>query len=90
MIYDLNDDGLFLDAYGRANVRVHDNVVLKTLTALNFASDKKGPVETVGGPFFIYRNLIDLRERTPGFRPEIHRRHQGLASWQCVQERRWK
>jgi Protein of unknown function (DUF1565) len=71
LIYDLNDDGLFLDAHGRANVRVHDNVVLKTLTALSFASDKKGSVETVGGPFFIYRNLIDLRERTPGYRPKF-------------------
>ena len=68
-IYDLNDDGLFLDANGRANVRVHENVVLKTLSPINFASDKKGPVENVGGPFFIYRNLVDVREPTPGYRP---------------------
>jgi Protein of unknown function (DUF1565) len=70
-IHDLNDDGLFLDAFGKKKVLVHDNVVLKTLSALSFASDKKGLVEDVGGPFYIYRNLIDLRERTAGYRPKV-------------------
>jgi hypothetical protein len=68
-ISEMNDEGLFLDAYGGANVRVHHNVILKTLSALSFANEATGGVDAVGGPFFIYRNLVDLREPTSGYRP---------------------
>ena len=68
-IRDLNDEGIVLDAYGKENVRVHHNVIVKTLSAISFASQAVGDAATVGGPFYIYRNLIDLREPTAGFRP---------------------
>jgi hypothetical protein len=77
-ISEMNDEGLFLDAHGGDDVRVHHNVILKTLSALSFASDATGDVEAVGGPFFIYRNLIDVREPTAGYRP---RRPGDIAVW---------
>jgi len=69
-VRNLNDEGLFLDAYGRNNVRVHHNVILKTLSAFSFAGEAVGDVTAVGGPFYIYRNLVDLREPTAGYRPK--------------------
>jgi hypothetical protein len=70
-VRDLNDEGLVLDAYGKRNMRVHDNVILKTLSAISFASQAVGSQDVVGGPFYIYRNLVDLREPTAGFRPRV-------------------
>jgi hypothetical protein len=70
-IHDLNDEGLFLDAYGKRNVRVHENVVVKTLSPVSFAGEREGDASVVGGPFFIYRNLVDVREPTAGFRPRF-------------------
>ena len=66
-INNLNDEGIFLDAFPSANVRIHENVILKTLSPLSFAG---GPV---GQPFYIYRNVIDVRAPTAGYRP----RHPG-------------
>jgi hypothetical protein len=66
-IHNLNDEGLVLDAFLSTNVRIHENVILKTLSPLSFAG------ATVGGPFSIYRNLIDVRAPTAGYRP----RHPG-------------
>ncbi|MGH9162006.1 MAG: hypothetical protein ACRD2X_18720, partial [Vicinamibacteraceae bacterium] len=62
-ISNLNDEGLFLDAYGREDVRVHENVILQTLSPISFASGH------VAGPFYVYRNLIDVRAPTAGHRP---------------------
>jgi hypothetical protein len=66
-ITNLNDEGLFLDANQSANVRIHQNVIVKTLSPISFAGEK------VAGPFYIYRNLIDVRAPTAGHRP----RHPG-------------
>jgi hypothetical protein len=44
-------------------------VILKTLSAISFAGQGVGDERVVGGPFYIYRNLVDLREPTAGFRP---------------------
>jgi hypothetical protein len=63
----LNDEGLFLDIFPSAKVRIHEHVILKTLSPLNFAGTQ------VAGPFYIYRNLIDVRAPTAGYRP----RHPG-------------
>src|SRR5262249_37226788 len=52
-----------LDANASQNVRVHENVIVKTLSPISFAGEK------VAGPFYIYRNLIDVRAPTAGFRP---------------------
>jgi hypothetical protein len=68
-IHDLNDEGLVLDAYGKQNVLVHHNVISKTLSAFSFASQATGSLNAIGGPFFIYRNLVDLREPIAGYRP---------------------
>jgi hypothetical protein len=69
-IYDLNDEGLFLDAYGREDVRVHENVILKTLSPISFAGAQVGGTEKVGGPFYVYRNLVDVRAPMAGHRPQ--------------------
>jgi hypothetical protein len=70
-INNLNDEGLFLDQYGKEDVRVHENVLLKTLSPLSFAGERKGGIEEVGGPFYIYRNLVDVRAPTAGYRPRF-------------------
>jgi hypothetical protein len=70
-LYDLNDEGLFLDAYGKQNVRVHENVILKTLSPISFAGEQVGGTDKVGGPFYIYRNLVDMRAPTAGYRPRF-------------------
>ncbi len=64
-VSNLNDDCLFLDApgYGVSGARVHENVFERCLAAIVMAG------EEVGGPRYIYRNLIDLRLPTAGFRP---------------------
>jgi hypothetical protein len=62
-INNLNDEGLFLDANLSQNVRIHENVIVKTLSPIGFAGEK------VAGPFYIYRNLIDVRAPTAGHRP---------------------
>jgi hypothetical protein len=64
-IHDLNDEGLFLDAYGGKDVRVHENVILKTLSPISFATEK------LGGPFYVYRNLVGVRAPTAGHRPRF-------------------
>jgi hypothetical protein len=66
-INNLNDEGLFLDANQSVNVRIHENVIVKTLSPISFAGGK------VAGPFYIYRNLVDVRAPTAGRRP----RHPG-------------
>jgi hypothetical protein len=66
-INNLNDEGLFLDANQSQNIRIFANVILKTLSPISFAGAK------VAGPFFIYRNLVDVRAPTAGHRP----RHPG-------------
>jgi hypothetical protein len=63
-INNLNDEGLFLDAYANAlNMRIFQNVIVKTLSAISFAGARDD------GHWYIYRNLIDLRRPTAGFRP---------------------
>jgi hypothetical protein len=66
-INNLNDEGLFLEDVPSANVRIHENVILKTLSPISFAG------KIVAGPFYIYRNLVDVRAPTAGYRP----RHAG-------------
>ncbi|MGH9630740.1 MAG: DUF1565 domain-containing protein [Bryobacteraceae bacterium] len=70
-IYDLNDEGLFLDAYGKEDVQVYENVILKTLSPISFAGDRTGDQAEVGGPFYVYRNLVDVRVPTAGHRPRF-------------------
>jgi hypothetical protein len=62
-IHNLDDEGLFLDANQSAEVRIHENVITKTLSPISFAG------EQVAGPFSIYRNLVDVRAPTAGHRP---------------------
>ena len=62
-INNLNDESLFLDAGSIANGVVHDNVITQGLTAISFAGS------STSGLWQIYRNLIDLRRQTAGYRP---------------------
>jgi hypothetical protein len=62
-IGNLHDDSLFLDGSATASGLVHHNVIVQALSAISFAGDY------VAGPWRIYRNLIDLRLPTAGFRP---------------------
>jgi hypothetical protein len=64
-VRNLNDDCLFLDApgYGVSDARIYQNVISQCLAAFSMAG------EDVGGPKYIYRNVIDLRVPTAGFRP---------------------
>lgn len=62
-IRNLHDEALFLDGYEVSNARIHDNVIQQTLSAISVAGVR------VGGPRYIYRNIVDLRLPTAGFRP---------------------
>lgn len=62
-INNLNDEGIFLDGSAEARGSVHHNVITQTLSAIGFAGIFPA------GPWYIYRNLIDLRQPTAGFRP---------------------
>lgn len=69
-INNLNDEGLFLDEGTPAQpqsyeMRIFQNVITKTLSALSFAGNHPK------GNWLIYRNLIDLRSPTAGFRPRF-------------------
>ncbi|HEX9942516.1 MAG TPA: right-handed parallel beta-helix repeat-containing protein [Thermoanaerobaculia bacterium] len=62
-VHNLNDEALFIDAVETDNLRIFQNVVTKCLSAVSFAGRK------IGGRTYVYRNLIDLRQPTGGFRP---------------------
>ena len=59
----LDDEALLLDAVPSRNVKVHENVITRSLSAISFAGGARA------GPHYIYRNLIDLRWPTAGNRP---------------------
>lgn len=63
-INNMNDEGISLPKTS-ANVRIHENVITAALDPLSFAvTSSNAP-----GPFYIYRNLVDVRGPTAGFRP---------------------
>jgi hypothetical protein len=67
-IHNINDEGLFLDdgtpqqpqSY---DMKIFQNVITKTQSAISFAGNNSK------GHWYIYRNLVDLRAPTAGFRP---------------------
>lgn len=67
-LYNLNDEALFLDDGTPQQTQsyvmeIYQNVITKTQSALSFAGNNSK------GHWYIYRNLIDLRTPTAGFRP---------------------
>lgn len=58
---DLNDE-VWQFAGVVENVRVHENLIRQALNPLSFA------VNPTGGPIYVYRNVIDQRVPTRGFR----------------------
>jgi hypothetical protein len=67
-VHNLNDEGLFVDAVGKdstifLDMKIYQNVIVKTLSSISFAGAHEE------GHWYIYRNLIDLRRPTAGFRP---------------------
>lgn len=65
-IRDIQDDALFISHTTQIdNLRIHDNVFERVMTAFS----GEGRRET--GSRYIYRNVFDLREPVPGWRPGI-------------------
>jgi hypothetical protein len=64
-IHNLNDEGLVLDSGDNPDARVFQNVITKTLSPISFAGTR------LGGPRYIYRNLVDVRAPTAGYRPRF-------------------
>lgn len=62
-VTNLNDDALVVETEGIADLKIFENVIEQSLTALNFAR------ETAGNGVRVYRNLIDLRRPIAGVRP---------------------
>jgi hypothetical protein len=68
-IHNLNDEGLVLDPGTPEQtqdfqMQIYQNVITKTLSAISFSGNHPK------GNWYIYRNLIDLRSPTAGFRPK--------------------
>lgn len=63
-INNLHDEGLFLDAGKDISGRVHNNVITQVLSAISFAGGD------TARHWYIYRNLVDLRKPTAGYRPK--------------------
>jgi hypothetical protein len=69
-IHNLNDEGMFLDSglpgqpqsYG---MKIYQNVITKTQSAISFAGNNDN------GHWYVFRNLVDLRTPTAGFRPRF-------------------
>jgi hypothetical protein len=64
-IGNLNDEGIVIDGHFTDNVKIYQNVITKTLSPISFGGSR------VGGPRYIYRNLVDVRSPTAGFRPRF-------------------
>jgi hypothetical protein len=62
-VSNLNDEGLVLDATDTSNGSIHHNVLVQILSVFSFAGTH------IAGPWHIYRNLVDLRTPTAGYRP---------------------
>jgi hypothetical protein len=62
-IDNLDDDGMLLDVQPGAGGHIHANVISRCLAAISM------PVKVTADHWYIYRNLIDLREPTAGRRP---------------------
>jgi hypothetical protein len=65
-ISNLNDDAIFAETRGAPGVRIFENVITRSLMAINFALQG----DTEGTTVDVYRNLIDLRSPTARFRPQ--------------------
>src|SRR5262249_50062549 len=60
---DLNDESVqFKEQSANPNIRVHENLFRQVLNPISFALGE------TGGPVFIYRNVIDQRVPTRGYR----------------------
>lgn len=66
-VNNLNDEGLVMDFGNNPNMRVFQNVFTKVLSPISFAAEKTEDV----GQKYIYRNLVDLRGRIAGRRPQF-------------------
>jgi hypothetical protein len=60
---DINDEALLVDDVPTENLKVHDNVITKSLSAISFAGARRGDRH------FFFRNLIDLRTPIASHRP---------------------
>jgi hypothetical protein len=72
-IDNLHDEGMMLDAQPSASGLIHDNVITRCLSPISTALQGR-----TAGQWRIYRNLIDIRQPTAGFRP---RRPGDTAIW---------
>jgi hypothetical protein len=65
-VHNLNDDGLFVSNNGTAAL-ISENVISKCLYSIT----RPDPRDEPSGPVYIFRNLIDQRTPTAGYRPGI-------------------
>lgn len=63
-INNLNDEGLIINAAPGGDLHIFQNVITQCLSAISMSG------RTNSGGTYIYRNLIDLRQPTAGFRPK--------------------
>jgi hypothetical protein len=64
LIRNLHDEAMILDGKKLSTGHFHHNVVERSLNAFSFNTS-----EFLVGPWYIYRNLVDLRQPTAGYRP---------------------
>lgn len=67
LVTNMNDDSIFFNQKDGNTAMVHHNVFTKCLTCFSFIGNENQPLH--GGPWYIYRNLIDIRVPTASFRP---------------------
>ncbi|MEP7111235.1 MAG: hypothetical protein ABI760_24780, partial [Ferruginibacter sp.] len=67
LITNMNDDAIYIDQKKGNTLKVHHNVFTRCLTCFSYIGKASAPLQ--GGPWYIYRNLIDLRQPTASFRP---------------------
>jgi hypothetical protein len=69
---DINDEAVQFDKTAcTRDVHVYENVLRQVLSPLSFALDDPAPdaaCQLLGGPFYIYRNVVDQRVPTRGLR----------------------
>ncbi len=66
-INNLNDDCLFIKESAEGSGWIYQNIIINSLMAINVSVKPVDP----GGPWYIYRNLMDLRGSTASYRPRI-------------------
>jgi hypothetical protein len=64
LLSNIHDEAFFLDdSPSTRDVKIHENLIRQVLSAFSFSGNQ------IGGMRSIYRNVVDLRDPTAGYRP---------------------